>query len=78
MSKGQTGMSGEGTGCYNILAMSDDACKTWKEIAYFIPSPKVAAQSVIDPRLVAMPEGRLLILIPVSERRVRRGCPWEI
>ena len=78
VSKGQTGMSGEGTGCYNILAMSDDACKTWKEIVYFIPNPKVAAQSVIDPRLVAMPEGPLLILIPVSGQKGRARSVWSV
>ncbi|MBI5395681.1 MAG: exo-alpha-sialidase [Verrucomicrobia bacterium] len=71
VNKGERGISGEGTGCYNTLAMSDDGCKTWKEIAYFIPDPKLAAQSIIDPRLSATPEGPLLILIPVSGQKGR-------
>jgi hypothetical protein len=78
VNKGRPGISGEGTGCYNTLAMSDDDCKTWKEIAYFIPSPIVAAQSVIDPRLIATPEGPLLLLIPVSGQKGRTRSTWSV
>ncbi len=78
VNKGQPGISGEGTGCYNTLAMSDDGCKTWQEIAYFVPNPIVAAQSVIDPRLIAMPEGPLLLLIPVSGQKGRSRSVWTV
>ncbi|MBI5685082.1 MAG: exo-alpha-sialidase [Verrucomicrobia bacterium] len=78
VNKGQPGISGEGTGCYNTLAMSDDDCKTWKEFAYFIPDPKLAAQSIIDPRLSATPEGPLLILIPVSGQKGRSRSVWSV
>ncbi len=78
VSKGERGISGEGTGCYNTLAMSDDGCKTWKEIAYFVPDPKLAAQSNIDPRLSATPEGPLLILIPVSGQKGRSRSVWSV
>ncbi len=81
VNKGAPGTSGEGSGCYNILAMSDDDCKTWKEIAYFIPNPEVAAQSIIDPRLSATPEGAegsLLILIPVSGQKSRQRSLWSV
>ncbi|MDQ3814475.1 MAG: glycoside hydrolase, partial [Armatimonadota bacterium] len=78
VNKGAPGTSGEGSGCYNILALSDDNCRTWKEIAYFIPNPKVAAQSVIDPRLTATPEGPLLILIPVSGQKGRQRSVWSV
>lgn len=69
VNEGERGISDEGTGCYNTLAMSDDGCKTWKEIAYFIPNPKLAAQSIIDSRLSTTPEGSLLVLIPVSGQK---------
>lgn len=78
VNKGQPGISGEGTGCYNTLAMSDDGCATWKEVAYFVPNPSVAAQSVIDPRLIAMPEGPLLLLIPVSGQKGRSRSAWTV
>lgn len=78
VNKGEPGISGEGTGCYNILALSDDGCRTWREAAYFVPNPTVAAQSVIDPRLAATPEGPLLILIPVSGQKGRTRSVWTI
>ena len=71
VNKGPRGISGEGPGCYNTLAMSEDDCQTWKELAYFVPNPIVAAQGVIDPRLIAMPEGPLLLFIPVSGQKSR-------
>lgn len=78
VNKGEPGISGEGSGCYNILALSDDGCRTWKEIAYFIPNPNVAAQSVIDPRLITTPEGALLILVPVSGQKGRQRSVWSV
>ena len=76
--QGPPGTSGEGSGCYNIIAVSDDQCQTWKEFAYFIPNPIVAAQSIIDPRLFAMPEGSLLILIPVSGQSGGQRSVWSL
>ncbi len=78
VNKGEPGISGEGTGCYNTLAISDDGCQTWKEIAYFVPNPKVAAQSVIDPRLTPTPDGPLLVLIPVSGQKGRQRSVWSV
>ncbi len=75
---GEPGISGEGTGCYNTLAVSDDDCRTWKEVAYFIPNPKPAAQSVIDARLAATPDGRLLVLIPVTGQKGRSRSVWSV
>jgi hypothetical protein len=75
---GKPGSGGERAGCYNILAVSDDDCATWKEVAYFIPNPSVAAQSVIDPRIFAMPDGQLLFLIPVSGQKGRSRSAWAM
>ncbi len=78
VNKGAPGISGEGNGCYNTLAMSDDGCRTWKEVAYFVPNPAVEVQSVIDPRLFATPEGKLLILIPVTAQKGRQRSVWSM
>ena len=75
---GDPGTSGEGTGCYNTLACSDDGCETWKEIAYFIPNPAAGQQAVIDPRLACTPEGKLLILIPVTAQKGRTRSIWAV
>ena len=73
---GEPGSSGETSGCYNILAISDDGCETWTEVAYFVPNPAVKAQSIIDPRLAALPDGQLLLLIPVSGQSGRTRSTW--
>ncbi len=75
---GEPGTSGEQTGCYNTLACSDDGCQTWKEIAYFVPNAAVEKQSIIDPRLAGTPEGRLLILIPVTAQKGRTRSVWAV
>jgi len=75
---GEPGTSGEGAGCYNTLACSDDGCQTWKEIAYFVPNPAVEKQSVIDPRLACTPESHLLILIPVTAQKGRTRSVWAV
>lgn len=77
VNKGERGVSGEGGGAYNTLAISDDGCRTWKEVAYFIPNPKADSQSVIDPRLTATPDGRLLILLPVTGQKGRTRSLWS-
>lgn len=75
---GEPGNSGEQSGCYNILAYSDDACQTWKEAAYFIPNPVVEKQSVIDPRLACTPDNHLLLLIPVTGQKQRTRSVWAV
>ena len=75
---GEPGNSGEQSGCYNTLAYSDDACQTWKETTYFIPNVKGDKQSIIDPRLACTPEGKLLILIPVTGQKSRTRSVWAV
>ena len=75
---GEPGNSGEQSGCYNTLAYSDDACQTWKESTYFVPNTNGEKQSVIDPRLACTPEGKLLILIPVTGQKARTRSVWAV
>jgi len=76
VNKGEPGTSGEAPGCYNTLAYSDDDSATWKEIAYFIPNPIADKQAIIDARLACTPNGRLLILIPVTAQRGHTRSVW--